>query len=290
MDYFILLSVSGIAMGVIYGLIGMGYALIFKATSVVNFAQGEVMMLISYMAFSIASSWTLPFWGLLMVCVALSAVVGLMIERVFIRPMLGQDVFSTVMVTIGLAVMIRAVVVMIWGADPMVLPTDFGDSGVEFGLVFLYTSQLYAIGLLALCVIGMWVFLRFSRMGVAMRATAARETTALLMGINVTRVYALAWAIAAVIAGIAGVLLGTIYGLGPDMWTQGLRAFPAVILGGLDSVFGAAISGILIGLLENLSEGYIGQGLKEISGFLVILVVLMIRPYGLFGTPEIKRV
>ncbi|MFC4670501.1 branched-chain amino acid ABC transporter permease [Seohaeicola nanhaiensis] len=277
-------------MGVIYGLIGMGYALIFKATSVVNFAQGEVMMLISYMAFSIANSWTLPFWGLLVVCVALSAAVGLVIERIFIRPMLGQDVFSTVMVTIGLAVMIRAVVVMIWGADPMVLPTDIGDSGVELGLVFLYTSQLYAIGLLALCVMGMWAFLRFSRMGVAMRATAARETTALLMGINVTRVYALAWAIAAVIAGLAGVLLGTIYGLGPDMWTQGLRAFPAVILGGLDSVFGAAISGILIGLLENLSEGYIGQGLKEISGFLVILVVLMIRPYGLFGTPEIERV
>ena len=285
-----LLCVSGVTIGVIYGLIGMGYALIFKATSVVNFAQGEVMMLISYMAFSVASSWALPFWGLLVVCVAMSAVVGLVIERVFIRPMLGRDVFSTVMVTIGLAVMIRALVVMIWGADPLVLPTDIGDSGVEFGQIYLYTSQIYAIGLLAVCVIGMWVFLRFSRMGVAMRATAARETTALLMGINVTRVYALAWAIAAVIAGISGVLLGTIYGLGPDMWTQGLRAFPAVILGGLDSVFGAAISGILIGLLENLSEGYIGQGLKEISGFIVILVVLMIRPYGLFGTPEIERV
>ncbi|MGC8204081.1 branched-chain amino acid ABC transporter permease [Aliiroseovarius sp. PTFE2010] len=290
MDYFILLTVSGISIGVIYGLIGMGYALIFKATSVVNFAQGEVMMLISYMAFSIASSWALPFWGLLVVCVVLSGFVGLLIERIFIRPMLGQDVFSTVMVTIGLAVMIRAVVVLIWGADPLVLPTDIGDSGVEFGMVFLYTSQLYAIGFLAVCVIGMWAFLRFSRMGIAMRATAARETTALLMGINVTRVYAMAWAIAAVIAGVSGVLLGTIYGLGPDMWTQGLRAFPAVILGGLDSVFGAAISGILIGVLENLSEGYIGHGLKEISGFLVILVVLMIRPYGLFGTPEIERV
>ena len=232
----------------------------------------------------------MPFWGLLGVCVVLSAVVGLIIERVFIRPMLGQDVFSTVMVTIGIAVMIRAVVVMVWGADPLVLPTDIGDSAVEFGLVVLYTAQIYAIGLLAVCVIGMWAFLRFSRMGVAMRATAARETTALLMGINVTHVYALAWAIAAVISGLAGVLLGTIYGLGPDLWTQGLRAFPAVILGGLDSVFGAAISGIFIGLLENLSEGYIGRGLKEISGFLVILVVLMIRPYGLFGTPEIERV
>ncbi len=290
MDYFILLSVSGIAIGVIYGLIAMGFALIFKATSVVNFAQGEVMMLIAYMAFSIANTWTLPFWGLLAVCVVLSGLIGLLIERILIRPMLGQGVFSTVMVTIGLAVMIRSVVVLIWTADPLRLPTDIGDSGYEFGIVFLYTSQLYAVGLLAIAVIGMWAFLRFSRMGVAMRATAARETTALLMGINVTHVYALAWAIASVIAGISGVLLGTIYGLGADMWAQGLRAFPAVILGGMDSVFGAAISGIFIGLLENLSEGYIGRGLKEISGFIVILVVLMIRPYGLFGTPEIERV
>lgn len=290
MEYFVLLAVSGLAIGVIYGLIAMGYALIFKATSVVNFAHGEVMMLISYMAFSIASSWALPFWGLLASSVVLSAVVGLVIERVFIRPMLGQEVFSTVMVTMGLAVMIRAVVVMIWGADPLAMPTDIADSGVEIGMVFLYTSQVYAVGLLAVVVIGMWVFLRYSRMGIAMRATAARETTALLMGIDVTRVYALAWALAAVIAGLSGVLLGTIYGLGPDMWAQGLRAFPAVILGGLDSVFGAAFSGLLIGLLENLSEGYIGQGLKEISGFIVILIVLMIRPYGLFGTPQIERV
>jgi branched-chain amino acid transport system permease protein len=273
MDYFILLAVSGLAIGVIYGLIGMGYALIFKATSVVNFAHGEVMMLISYMAFSIASSWALPFWGLLGASVVLSAVVGLVIERLFIRPMLGQEVFSTVMVTMGLAVMIRAVVVMIWGADPLVMPTDIADSGVEIGMVFLYTSQLYALGLLAVAVLGMWTFLRYSRLGIA-----------------VTRVYALAWAIAAVIAGLSGVLLGTIYGLSPDMWAQGLRAFPAVILGGLDSVFGAALSGILIGLLENLSEGYIGRGLKEISGFIVILIVLMIRPYGLFGTPRIERV
>lgn len=290
MDYFILLAVSGLAIGVIYGLIGMGYALIFKATSVVNFAHGEVMMLISYMAFSIASSWALPFWGLLGATVVLSAMVGLVIERLFIRPMLGQEVFSTVMVTIGLAVMIRAVVVMIWGADPLVMPTDIADSGVEIGMVFLYTSQLYALGLLAVTVLGMWAFLRYSRFGIAMRATAASETTALLMGIDVTHVYALAWAIAAVIAGLSGVLLGTIYGLSPDMWAQGLHAFPAVILGGLDSVLGAALAGILIGLLENLSEGYIGRGLKEISGFIVILIVLMIRPYGLFGTPRIERV
>lgn len=290
MEYFLLLTASGLAIGVIYGMIGMGFALIFKATSVVNFAQGEVMMLVAYMAFSIASAWSLPFWSLLAASVVLSGVLGLLIELIFIRPMLGRPAFSTVMVTIGLAVMIRSLVVMVWGADPLVLPTDIGDSGVEFGLIFLYTSQIYAIALLAVLVLAMWLFLRYSRMGVAMRATAARETTALLMGVNVNRVYALAWAIASMIAGISGVLLGTIYGLGPDMWSQGLRAFPAVILGGLDSVFGAALAGIFIGLLENLSEGYVGRGLKEISGFIVILLVLMVRPYGLFGTPQIERV
>ncbi len=290
MDYFVPLMISGLAIGVIYGMIGMGFALIFKATGVVNFAQGEVMMLIAYMAYSIASSWALPFWGLLAITVVLSGIVGVLIELILIRPMLGQPVFSTVMVTIGLAVMIRSTVVMIWGADPLVMPNDINDSFVEVGPVSLYLSQVYAIALLGIVIIAMWLFLRYSRMGVAMRATAARETTALLMGVNVNMIYALAWAIAAVIAGISGVLLATIYGLAPGMWAQGLRAFPAVILGGLDSVFGAAFSGIFIGLLENFSEGYIGLGLKEISGFLVILVVLMIRPYGLFGTPEIERV
>lgn len=204
--------------------------------------------------------------GPLLVCVFISAIVGLVIERVFIRPMLGQDVFSTVMVTIGLAVMIRAVVVLIWGADPLLLPTDIGDSGVEFGLVFLYTSQLYAIGLLAFCVLGMWVFLRFFAHGRRNAGHCRARDHCIADGNKRDACLRNRLAIAAVIAGISGVLLGTIYGLGPDLWTQGLRAFPAVILGGLDSVFGAAISGILIGVLENLSEGYIGQGLRKSPG------------------------
>lgn len=290
MDYFLTLVATGLAVGVLYGMIGMGFALIFKATSVVNFAQGEVMMLIAYLAYSLAGLWAMNFWLLLLATVVIAAVVGIVIEFLFIRPMLGQPTFSTVMVTIGLAVMIRSVVVLIWGADPLTFPSGLQVDVVQIGLVSFYTTQLYAFALLAVMIAALWAFFRFSRAGVAMRATANRETTALLMGVSVKRMFALAWCVSAMIAGVAGVLLATIYDLSPSLWAQGLRAFPGVILGGLDSVFGAALGGIIIGLVENLSEGYIGAGLKEVSGFILILGALMIRPYGLFGTPRIERV
>jgi branched-chain amino acid transport system permease protein len=207
-----------------------------------------------------------------------------------IRPMLGQPVFSTVMVTIGLAVIIRSVVVLIWGADPMPLSTGLSTVPIRIGPSGIYPAQLYALLIMGSVVGSLWLFFRYSRTGIAMRATANLQTTALLMGINVKRIFALSWALSAGLAAIAGVLVGVIYDLNPGMWLTGLRSFPAVILGGLDSVFGAALGGVLIGLVENLSEGYIGRGMKEIAGFVLILVVLMVRPYGLFGKAEIERV
>jgi branched-chain amino acid transport system permease protein len=204
--------------------------------------------------------------------------------------MLGQPVFSTVMVTIGLAVIIRSVVVLIWGADPMPLSTGLSTEPIRIGPAGVYPAQLHALGIMAVVVAGLWAFFRYSRVGIAMRATANLQTVALLMGINVKRIFALSWALSAGLAAIAGVLVGVIYDLEPGMWLVGLRSFPAVILGGLDSVFGAALGGILIGVVENMSEGYIGRGMKEIAGFLLILIVLMVRPYGLFGKPDIERV
>jgi branched-chain amino acid transport system permease protein len=215
---------------------------------------------------------------------------GLLVEVLLIRPMLGQPVFSTVMVTIGLAVIIRSVVVLIWGADPMPLSAGLSTEPIRIGPAGVYPAQLYALGIMAVVVAGLWAFFRYSRVGIAMRATANLQTVALLMGINVKRIFALSWALSAGLAAIAGVLVGVIYDLEPGMWLVGLRSFPAVILGGLDSVFGAALGGILIGVVENMSEGYIGRGMKEIAGFLLILIVLMVRPYGLFGKPDIERV
>ena len=290
MDYFIQLLVSGIAAGMVYGFIGMGFAMIYRATGVVNFAQGELMMLVAYVAFTLAGTFKLGFWPLLFASVAVSVVIGLVVEVALIRPMLGQPVFSTVMVTIGLAVILRSVVVLIWGADPMPLATGLSKVPIRIGPAGVYPAQLHALGIMAVVVGGLWAFFRYSRVGIAMRATANLQTVALLMGIDVKRIFALSWALSAGLAAIAGVLVGVIYDLEPGMWLTGLRSFPAVILGGLDSVFGAALGGILIGVVENMSEGYIGRGMKEIAGFLLILVVLMVRPYGLFGRPDIERV
>jgi len=290
MDYFLQLVISGIAVGLVYGFIGMGFAMIYRATGVVNFAQGEMMMLVSYIAFTLAGTFQFGFWPMLAATVAASVLIGLVIEVLLIRPMLGQPVFSTVMVTIGLAVILRSVVVLIWGADPMPLNAGLPTEVIRIGPAGLYPAQLYAVGLMAAVLLGLWTFFRYSRVGIAMRATANVQTAALLMGINVKRIFALSWALSAGLAAIAGVLIGVIYDVNPGMWTTGLRSFPAVILGGLDSVFGAALGGVLIGVVENLSEGYIGRGMKEIAGFVLILVVLMVRPYGLFGKPDIERV
>ncbi len=290
MDFFLQLLVSGIAAGLVYGFIGMGFAMIYRATGVVNFAQGELMMLVAYISFTLVGTLGLSFWPLLFAAMAASVLIGLVVEVLLIRPMLGRPVFATVMVTIGLAVIIRSLVVLVWGADPMPLATGLSREPIRIGPAGVYPAQLYALGIMAAVVAGLWAFFRYSRVGIAVRATANLQTTALLMGINVKRIFALSWALSAMLAAIAGVLVGVIYDLEPGMWLTGLRSFPAVILGGLDSVFGAALGGVLIGVVENMSEGYIGRGMKEIAGFVLILVVLMVRPYGLFGRPDIERV
>lgn len=290
MDYFLQLLISGIAVGLVYGFIGMGFAMVYRATGVVNFAQGELMMLVAYVAFTLAGVLKLGFWPLLLATVVVAMLIGLVVEVLLIRPMLGQPVFATVMVTIGLAVILRSLVVLVWGADPLPLATGIPTEPIRIGPAGVYPAQLYALAIMAVVVAALWLFLRYTRVGIAMRATANLQTVALLMGIDVKRIFALSWALSAGLAAIAGVLVGVIYDLNPGMWLTGLRSFPAVILGGLDSVFGAALGGVLIGVVENLSEGYIGRGMKEIAGFVLILVVLMVRPYGLFGRPEIERV
>jgi len=175
----------------IYGFIGMGFAMIYRATGVVNFAQGEMMMLVSYIAFTLAGTLHFGFWPMLAATVAISVLIGLVVEVLLIRPMLGQPVFSTVMVTIGLAVILRSVVVLIWGADPMPLNTGLSTEVIRIGPAGLYPAQLYALGLMAAVLIGLWAFFRYSRVGIAMRATANLQTAALLMGINVKRIFAL---------------------------------------------------------------------------------------------------
>jgi branched-chain amino acid transport system permease protein len=290
MDFLLLLISTGLVSGAAYGLIAMGFALIFKSTGVVNFAQGELVMLTAYISYSLSTAFSLSFFPLMLLTIPISMVLGLVLERIFIRPMLGEPIFAIVMVTVGLAVVLRGATIMIWGPDPFNFNAGIPTDVIYLGQVPFYPAQIYLILALAVITAIAWAFLRFSRMGIAMRAVAANETAALLVGISVSRVHAVAWALSSAIASIGGVLFAANFKLAPDLWFQGMKSFPAVILGGLDSVIGSAAAGLVIGVIENLFQGYVGQGLREISGFIVIIIVLMVRPYGLFGSKEIERV
>lgn len=290
MDFLLLLLSTGLVSGAAYGLIAMGFALIFKSTGVVNFAQGELVMLTAYISFTLYSTFELSFFPLMLLTIPISMAIGLVLERLFIRPMLGEPIFAIVMVTVGLAVILRGITIMIWGPDPFNFTAGIPTEVVYLGSIPFYPAQLYLIGALGVLTVSGWAFLRFSRMGIAMRAVAAHETAALLVGISVSRIHAVAWMLSSAIAAVAGVLFAANFKLAPDLWFQGLKSFPAVILGGMDSVIGSAMAGLIIGMIENLFQGYIGQGLREISGFIVIIIVLMVRPYGLFGSKDIERV
>lgn len=290
MGYFIELVVAGLAIGAIYGLVAMSFAVIYKATGIVNFAQGEMGMLSAYTTWSLATA--LGTNGVLTVLLAalVGAVLGLVCERLIMRPMLGEPVLSVVLVTVGLAVVLRSIVTIVWGASPQKFEVPGADAIVDVGGIGMRVSQLVVLAVLLLAIAGFWFFLSRSRFGVAMRAVAADEKTARLMGVSTARVQAVAWAAASGLAGLAGALFAVIYGLTPTVFELGLKAFPATVLGGFDAVLGSGASGLFIGVLENLVGGYLPSTLKEIAGFLLILVVLMVRPFGLFGEKRIERV
>ena len=290
MQYLLDQVISGIAIGAIYGLVAMGFALIYKATGLVNFAQGEMSMITAYIAWTIASAVPGNPWLVVGGALTASALLGLAIERVIMRPMLGEPVFATVMVTIGLAVILRSATLLIWDAYPHGLDIGVGREILQIGETGVRSAQLAVMATLLVALGGFWAFFRFSRIGKAMRAVASDERAAQLMGISAARIHAVAWTASSVIAGIAGVFSALLYDVSPTMFHVGLKAFPATILGGLDSVLGSGFGGVIMGVAENLAAGYLAPSVKEITGFVVIIVVLMIRPFGLFGEHEIERV
>ncbi|HSW20866.1 MAG TPA: branched-chain amino acid ABC transporter permease [Ramlibacter sp.] len=289
MNYFNSLIISGLVVGTLYGLVAMGFTVIYKVSRVLNFAQGEVMMLTAFVGYSIAvrtdGSQPLVIAGVMLA----SVIIAGLVERLIIRPMLGQPVFSIVMMTIALSVLLRSVIGLVWGADPLRMP---GSSAAPVSLlgVSFQPAQIVLVGVYLAACGGLWAFLRFSLLGIAMRASAADPTVTMLMGLSIRRLYRLGWVISAVLAGLSGLLFANIYHLGLDMGHVGIAAFPAAILGGLDSVLGAALGGLVIGVAENLAGGYIGSGFKEVASFAIILLVLMVRPHGLFGEKDIERV
>lgn len=290
MQYFLDQVVSGVAIGAIYGLVAMGFAMIYKATGLVNFAQGEMSMITAYIAWTLAGTVPGNPWLVVGGALAASILMGLAIERIIMRPMLGEPVFATVMVTIGLAVILRSATLLIWDPYPHALQIGVGREIVQLGDTGVRSAQLAVMATLALALAAFWAFFRYSRIGKAMRAVASDERAAQLMGISASRIHATAWVASSAIAGIAGVFFALLYDVSPNMFHVGLKAFPATILGGLDSVLGSGFGGIIMGVAENLAAGYLTPSVKEITGFVVIIAVLMIRPFGLFGEREIERV
>lgn len=290
MSYLNSLIVSGLVVGTMYGMVAMGFAVVYKVSRVVNFAQGEFLMLIAFISYSIAlhTGGSLPI-VIASVLVA-SIVLGLVVERLLIRPMLGQPIFSIVMMTIALAVLLRSLIGLFWGTDPMRMPGMESSEPFEFMGASVSSAQLILVVVYLCSCAGIWAFLRYSVIGIAMRAAATEPTVTLLMGLSVSKLYRVAWILSALLAGMAGVLFASIYHVGLDMGHVGIQAFPATILGGLDSIMGSAIGGLIIGVAENLAGGYIGSGYRQIAGFAIILIVLMVRPHGLFGEKDIERV
>lgn len=290
MRYLLELVYSGVAIGAIYGLMAMAFAMTYKATGLLNFAQGELGMLIAYLAWSISVALGTSTWALVGGALVSSVALGLLIERFIMRKMIGQPVFSGVLVTVGLGVIITSVVLMVWGGEQQRIEVAHASDIVEFAGLRMRVSQIAVIVTLLVALLATHVFFRYSRFGIAMRAVAADQRTASLMGISVARVQAVAWVTASVLAGLAGLFFAVTFELSPSIFALGLKSFPAAVFGGLDAVIGSGASGIFIGVFENLVGGYVAPLLKEIAGFLLILVILMVRPFGLFGQRDIERV
>ncbi|TAL15840.1 branched-chain amino acid ABC transporter permease [bacterium] len=294
------LFISGISFGSIYALVALGFAIIYKATSVVNFAQGQFLMIGAYSCFGILSNLTsttsIPWVWAIILSLVFAIVLAMVVERLILRPMIGEPIISIIMATIGLSYVLRSIATAIWGTDPQYFsPKLFPDKTVSVAGLNLPYEYIwgFSLSITLLCLFGL--FFKYSKAGIAMRATAFSNQVALSMGISVKNIFALSWCISAVVSFIGGILLANITAVSVDLGYMGLKVFPAVILGGLDSVLGAAIGGIVIGVLENLSDGVVSklfglQGIKEVAPFVFLVIILMIKPYGLFGTEEIERV
>ncbi len=291
MDWLYLLEISlaGIGTGGLYALTALAFVMVYKATRVVNLAIGEMLMMGAYIFFGMASSLHWPVWLAIIAAILGSGIGGALIERLTIRPMLGEPPISVLMVTVGLSSILIGVVELIWTADPQRLPEFMSNDPIMIGEAFVPPKVFYGfLVAAALIAVALAVF-RWWRGGVALRATASDQAAAYSVGINVPRVFSLAWIAAAMIAAVAGIVVGAIGGISSSMGVFGLSVLVVVIVGGLDSVLGALVAGLGIGLLEAIAGGYVGGEYKLLTTFSTLILVLMIRPYGLFGTHEIER-
>jgi branched-chain amino acid transport system permease protein len=289
---------SGLAVGCKYALIALGFSVVFKATGVINFAQASLVLLGAYLTFNFSQTWELNFYVGLLLAMAGGALLGVVIEALVLRRLVGEAPATVIMVTIGLLFVLDNVVTAIWGPDNHNLGDPWGIQTREVLGVTVADRDLWTIGFTAVAVLGFFVFFRYSTLGLAMRAAAFDSEVAMAQGIPARRVYRVAWAIAGMVAALAGATLAAgASQLSPATGALALVAFPAIILGGLDSPLGAVVGGVIIGLVQQFTAllapeyfDWVGESFERVSPYLVMILILLIRPYGLFGTKEVRRV
>lgn len=283
---------SGIAQGCIYGLIALGFVLIYKATETVNFAQGELMMLGAFAGLLAYAGFGWPLALAAALALAVMAVAGLAIERAILRPILGQPAFAIVLVTIGLGYVARGAVTMVpnVGTETFALDVPYRFATVAAGGLVLSVPQLIVIGVTALLCAALYALFRYTKIGIAMQAASQNQLAAYYMGIPVKRLNGLVWALSAAVAAAAGLLLAPITFVHVNMGFIGLKAFPAAVVGGFGSLPGAIVGGLIIGVVEALAGFYLPEGFKDIAAYVVVLIMLIVKPTGLFGETARKRV
>ncbi len=296
MTFFLQLVISGFALGMVYALIAIGFVIILKCSKAFNIAQVHFVMIGGYLGFTFLVTFHLPVWASLLAAIAVAIVMGLLIERLTLRPLVGQPVLAVIMMTIALATVFEGLATLIWGGEYKAYHGVLPNITLRIGELSIPSEMVIGIIVSVVAVVILMLLFRYTKSGLAMRATAEDEQVVQSAGIKVTTVYALSWVIACVVGVISGIILGGVSGVMVPMANVGLKAFAVVLLGGINSVGGAIVAGITLGVLENVAAGYLdpllpaGGGLANVFPFIIIIIVLIIRPYGLFGLAEIERI
>lgn len=281
---------SGLALGSIYGLVALGFAVVFKATEVFNFAQGMFVVCGAYLVVTGISSLQLPFPMAILFMVIASALLGALIHQFLIQPLSGQPMLAVIMLTIALSIALRALIEIIYGSQGLTLNTPLPNGVFQFGELRISQLHLTAALVSWACMAVFGAFFRFTSIGLLMRATADGHEAAVVSGINVNVMNRLAWAIGCILASVGGLFLGQLQIVSTELESIGLLALPAVVIGGMQSIPGAIVGGLLVGLIEQLAASYISPKSSDIVIYALLLLILMVRPWGLFGQRELGRV
>lgn len=289
------LIVNGLIVGLLYGVVAMCFVLVYKSTQIVNFAQGEFLLVGAWVCWAFLIYLQLPFFIGFILTLAFMAAFGVLLQLIVLRPMIGEPIISVIMITIGLSIFFQALMKWIFGVSAQSYPKVFESESIQILGLNVEAAYLMSMVIALFIMVAFYLFFKHSKHGLAMRATAFDQQVAQSLGISVKHVFAMSWGIAATVSATAGVVIGLVNGVSSSLSIMGIKVFPAVILGGLDSIVGAIVGGITIGVLENVAEYFDSQyfhigNMYDIAPFYILLIILWFKPYGLFGTRDIERI